>query len=113
MDIDFFEESYLREDNFLLLKSTDEKIVNKIYKSISQLRNYNKTQKDYNTHFGNKRFKTMFVIKYNSYQDTIFYSFNTNEIYYKNAIVKDKKQEFKNDANNNRRYKRIYRYVGN
>ncbi|EAZ95186.1 hypothetical protein FBBAL38_09364 [Flavobacteria bacterium BAL38] len=95
MDIDFFEESYLREDNFLLLKTTDKKVVKKIYKSISQLRNYNKTQKDYNTHFGNERFKTMFVIKYNSHQDTLFYSTNTNEIYYKNYIVKDEKEEFK------------------
>ena len=95
IDIDFFEESYLREDNFLLLKTTDEKVVKKIYKSISQLRNYNKTQKDYNTHFGNERFKTMFVIEYNSYQDTLFYSTNTNEIYYKNYIVKDEREEFK------------------
>lgn len=67
-----------------------------INKSINEVKKLNKKEKDYNTHFGNERFKAMFVIKYNSFQDTLFYSINTNEIFYKNAIVKDENEVFKN-----------------
>ncbi len=95
-NIDFFQDSYLSENNFLLFKSTDENVVKNIYKSINEVKKLNKKEKDYNTHFGNERFKAMFVIKYNSFQDTLFYSINTNEIFYKNAIVKDENEVFKN-----------------
>ncbi|WP_445723702.1 hypothetical protein [Flavobacterium sp.] len=95
-NIDFFQDRYLRENNFLLFKSTDEIVVKNIYKSINEVKKLNKKEKDYNTHFGNERFKAMFVIKYNSFQDTLFYSINTNEIFYKNAIIKDENVVFKN-----------------
>jgi hypothetical protein len=95
-NIKFFKDDYLRDENYLLFKSTNENVVKNTYKSINELKKLNKRGKDYNTHFGNERFKAMFVIKYNSYQDTLFYSINTNEIYYKNAIVKDENEVFKN-----------------
>lgn len=95
-NIDFFQDSYLKENNFLLFKSNDENVVKNIYKSINEVKKLNKKEKDYNTHFGNERFKAMLVIKYNSFQDTLFYSIKTNEIFYKNAIVKDKNEVFKN-----------------
>mgnify|MGYP001380111572 CR=1 FL=1 len=95
-NIDFFQDSYLSENNFLLFKSNDGNVIKNIYKSINEVKKLNKKEKDYNTHFGNERFKAMFVIKYNSFQDTLFYSINTNEIFYKNAIVKDENEVFKN-----------------
>lgn len=95
-NIDFFKDDYLRNENYLLLKSTDENLIKNIYKSINDIKKLNKKEKDYFTHFGNERFKAMFVIKYNSYQDTLFYSINTNEIYYNDAIVKDENEVFKN-----------------
>lgn len=95
-NIDFFKDDYLRNENYLLFKSTDENLIKNIYKSINDIKKLNKKEKDYYTHFGNERFKAMFVIKYNSYQDTLFYSINTNEIYYNDAIVKDENEVFKN-----------------
>ena len=95
-NIDFFKDDYLRNGNYLLFKSTDENLIKNIYKSINDIKKLNKKEKDYYTHFGNERFKAMFVIKYNSYQDTLFYSINTNEIYYNDAIVKDENEVFKN-----------------
>ena len=95
-NIDFFKDDYLRNENYLLFKSTDENLIKNIYKSINEIKKLTKKEKDYNNHFGNERFKAMFVIKYNSYKDTLFYSINTNEIYYKNAIVNDENEVFKN-----------------
>ena len=95
-NIDFFKDDYLRDENYLLFKSTDDNVVKNIYKSINEIKKLTKKEKDYNNHFGNERFKAMFVIKYNSYKDTLFYSINTNEIYYKNAIVNDENEVFKN-----------------
>ena len=95
-NIDFFQDRYLRENNFLLFKSTDENIVKNIFKSINEVKKLKNKEKDYYTHFGNERFKAILVIKYNSFQDTLFYSINTNEIFYKNAIVKDENEVFKN-----------------
>lgn len=95
-NIDFFDDNYLRENNYLSVKSTDENVVKNIYKSINELKKLNKKEKDQYTHFGNEHFKAMLIIKYNSFQDTLFYSINTNEIFYKNAIVKDKNEVFKN-----------------
>lgn len=95
-NIDFFKNDYLTNENYLSFKSTDENLIKNIYKSINDIKKLNKKEKDYYTHFGNERFKAMFVIKYNSYQDTLFYSINTNEIYYNDAIVKDENEVFKN-----------------
>ena len=95
-NIDFFKDDYLRDENYLLFKSTDDNVVKNIYKSINEIKKLTKKEKDYNNHFGNERFKAMFVIKYNSYKDTLFYSINTNEIYYKNVIVNDENEVFKN-----------------
>lgn len=95
-NIDFFKNNYLTNENYLSFKSTDENLIKNIYKSINDIKKLNKKEKDYYTHFGNERFKAMFVIKYNSYQDTLFYSINTNEIYYNDAIVKDENEVFKN-----------------
>ena len=96
LNIDFFKDDYLTNENYLSFKSTDENLIKNIYKSINDIKKLNKKEKDYYTHFGNERFKAMFVIKYNSYQDTLFYSINTNEIYYNDAIVKDENEVFKN-----------------
>lgn len=95
-NIDFFKNDYLTNENYLSFKSTDENLIKNIYKSINDIKKLNKKEKNYYTHFGNERFKAMFVIKYNSYQDTLFYSINTNEIYYNDAIVKDENEVFKN-----------------